>query len=147
MNPLDKMTALAPARQALSLYEEFRAFALKGNVIDLAVAVIIGTAFGKIVESLVKDVFMPLIGAAMPGEGGYQKWVWVINGKEVPFGKFLGEVVNFLLVALILFIVIQKLLGWMMRLRKEEVAAVPPLSKDQELLTEIRDLLRNRPPQ
>jgi large conductance mechanosensitive channel len=145
MNPLDKVTSLAPTRKAFSLFEEFKTFALKGNVIDLAVGVIIGAAFGAIVSSLVKDVFMPLIGAVLPGEQGYTGWKWVINGKDVPYGKFLGEVVNFLLVALILFVFIQKFLGWVMRLRKEEVAAVPPLTKDQELLTEIRDLLKNRP--
>ena len=125
----------------MNFFSEFRAFIKRGNVIDLAVAVIIGAAFGKIVESLVKSIIMPLIALILPGDQGYLKWKW----HGVQFGQFIGEVVNFLIVALALFIFIVKFLGWMMRLRKEEKAAVPPLTKDQELLTEIRDLLKNRP--
>ncbi len=144
MDSLKSMASLAPTRQAFSLLEEFKAFAFKGNVIDLAVGVIIGAAFGSIISSLVKNIIMPLIGLILPGEQGYLGWKWVINGKEVPYGLFIGEVVNFLIVALLLFIFIVKFLGWLMRLKRQEAAAVPPLTKDQELLTEIRDLLRNR---
>jgi large conductance mechanosensitive channel len=132
------------AKQAFSLFEEFRNFAFKGNVVDLAVAVIIGTAFGKIVDSLVKHLIMPLISVAIPGGQGYLTWKWVINGKEIPFGLFLGEVLNFLIVALAIFIFIVKFLGWMMNTRKQEMAAPPPPTKEQELLTEIRDLLKTR---
>jgi large conductance mechanosensitive channel len=145
MSTLQRVTSLAPAKKAFSLFEEFKAFAFKGNVIDLAVGVIIGAAFGKIIESLVKNLIMPLISLLIPGEQGYLQWKWVVGGKEIPYGLFLGDVVNFIIVALALFIFIVKFLGWMMRLRKEEVAAVPPLSKDQELLTEIRDLLKRTP--
>lgn len=135
-----------PKKKALSLLDEFKAFAFKGNVIDLAVGVIIGAAFGKIIDSLVKNIFMPLIGAILPGEQGYVGWKWTINDKEVPFGLFLGEVVNFLLVALILFIFIRKFLSWVLYSKKQEALKSPPLSKDQELLTEIRDLLRAQKP-
>ena len=128
----------------MSFLSEFKEFAVKGNVVDLAVGVIIGAAFGKIVDSLVKNIIMPLVGVVLPGDQGYLGWKWVINNKEVPFGLFLGEVVNFLIIALVLFIFIVKFLGWAMRLKKEEVAAAPPLTKDQELLTEIRDLLQRR---
>jgi large conductance mechanosensitive channel len=145
MNPLDKLGGLDPTRRAVSLFEEFKAFALKGNVIDLAVGVIIGAAFGKIVDSLVKHIIMPLIAAVTPGEQGYKGWKVTLNGSDVLIGEFLGEVVNFLIVAVALFIFIKKFLGWILRMRKEEVAAVPVMTKDQELLTEIRDLLRNRP--
>jgi large conductance mechanosensitive channel len=144
VDALKNVTSLAPTRQAFSLFEEFKAFAFKGNVIDLAVAVIIGAAFGKIVDSLVKNLMMPLIGAVLPGNQGYLGWKWVVNGKDVPYGLFLGEVVNFLIVALVLFVFIVKFLGWVMRLKKQEAAATPPLTKDQELLTEIRDLLQKR---
>jgi large conductance mechanosensitive channel len=71
-------------------------------------------------------------------------WRWVVQGKEVPFGLFLGEVVNLLIIALVLFVFIVKFLGWAMRPKKQEVAASPPLTKDQELLTEIRDVLQKR---
>jgi large conductance mechanosensitive channel len=133
-----------PVKQATSLFDEFRSFALKGNVVDLAVGVIIGAAFAKIIDSLVKHLIMPLIGVIMPGEQGYTAWKWVINGKEITYGLFLGEVVNFLIVALALFIFIVKFLGWVMKARKEEVPPPPPATKDQLLLTEIRDLLKAR---
>jgi hypothetical protein len=79
MTALRNVASLAPTRQAFSLFEEFKAFAFKGNVIDLAVAVIIGAAFGKIVESLVKHIIMPLVGVILPGDQGYFGWKWVIN--------------------------------------------------------------------
>jgi large conductance mechanosensitive channel len=145
VDTLKNVASLAPTKQAFSLLEEFKAFAFKGNVIDLAVGVIIGAAFGNIVSSLVKNIIMPLVGLILPGEQGYLGWKWVINGKEVPYGLFIGEVVNFLIVALVLFVFIVKFLGWLMRQKKQEAAALPPLTKDQELLTETRDLLRNRP--
>jgi len=124
--------------------EEFKAFAFKGHVIDLAVGVMIGAAFGRIVESLVKHIFMPLIGTIMPGEEGYLGWKWIINGKEVPYGLFLGEVVNFSIVAVVLFIFIVKFLGWVMTARKQEVVKPLPPTKEEELLMEIRDLLKAR---
>jgi large conductance mechanosensitive channel len=141
MDPIHRIVELDPRKKAFSLLEEFKNFAFKGNVIDLAVGVIIGAAFGKIVSSLVENLMMPLIGVLLPG-AGYEKWVWVIEGKEVPYGKFLAAVVNFLLVALILFLFIYKFLGWVMMQKKEEAVAPPPLTKDQELLAEIRDLLK-----
>lgn len=124
-----------------SMLDEFKNFALKGNVVDLAIGVIIGAAFGKIVDSLVKHILMPLISVILPGEQGYLAWKWVINGKEIPYGMFIGEIVNFLIVAVALYIFIVKFLGMIMKSKKEEAAA-PTLTKDQELLSEIRDLLK-----
>jgi large conductance mechanosensitive channel len=132
-----------PAKRAYSLMEEFKAFAFKGNVIDLAVGVIIGSAFGKIVSSLVDNILMPVIGILVPGGKGYQGWFASIDGKEIPYGKFIGDVVNFLIVSLALFLFIVKFLGWMLRV-KHESPSPPPLTKDQELLAEIRDLLKRR---
>lgn len=142
MEPLTHPSALDARKKAYSLFEEFKNFAFKGNVIDLAVGVIIGAAFGKIIDSLVNNIIMPLIGVILPGDQGYVGWKWVIRGKEVPYGLFLGQVVNFLIVALALFLFIVKFLGWIMKSRKTEVIAPPPLTKDQELLMEIRDLLK-----
>src|SRR6478735_5273733 len=144
MDPLRSVRSLDPAKRAFSLFDEFKAFAFKGNVIDLAVGVIIGAAFGKIVDSLVKHVIMPLIAAVMPGQQGYLAWKVVVNGSEVPYGLFLGEVLNFLIVALALFLFIRKFLGYVMRAKAEEAVAPPPPTKEQELLTEIRDLLKAR---
>ena len=126
----------------LALADEFKKFALKGNVIDLAVGVIIGAAFGKIIDSLVKHLLMPTVGVLLPGEQGYLGWKLVINGKAIPYGLFLGEVVNFLIVAGALFFFIVKFLGWGAKTKKDEAAAAPKPTKEQELLTEIRDLLK-----
>jgi large conductance mechanosensitive channel len=142
---LEKVASLDPAKKAFSLLDEFKNFAFKGNVLDLAVGVIIGAAFGKIIDSLVKHIIMPFVGLILPGEQGYMGWKWVVNKVEIPYGLFIGEIVNFLIVALALFFFIVKLLGWVMRSKQAEAAAPappPPPTKDQELLTEIRDLLK-----
>jgi large conductance mechanosensitive channel len=142
MDPFKKVAALDPTKKALSLFDEFKKFAFKGNVIDLAVAVVIGTAFNGIIKSLVDNIVMPLISLIIPGEQGYKAWAFDIGGKKIPVGLFLAEVVYFLIVALVLFIFIVKFLGWVMKSKSEEAAAPPPLTKDQELLIEIRDLLK-----
>ena len=133
---------MKPLETSFSLIGEFKKFALKGNVIDLAVGVIIGAAFGKIIESLVKHMIMPLLGVILPGEQGYLGWKFVIAGQEVPYGLFIGEVLNFIIVALAVFLFIVKFIGWITRSRREEAAAAPAPSREQELLTEIRDLLK-----
>jgi large conductance mechanosensitive channel len=133
-----------PNKKVSAMLEEFKNFALKGNVIDLAIGVIIGAAFGKIVDSLVKHIIMPLVSVVMPGQQGYLGWKWVINGKDVPYGLFIGEIVNFLIVALALYIFIVKFIGMIMKNKQDEVAAPPPLTKDQELLVDIRELLKNK---
>jgi len=139
MNPLKSMGSIDPARRALSLLEEFKNFALKGNVIDLAVGVIIGAAFGKIVDSLVKQIIMPLVSLLVPGEQGYLGWKVVVGAKEVPYGLFIGEVVNFVIVAFVLYFFIVKFLGLVMKAKQ---ATPPPPSKQETLLAEIRDLLK-----
>lgn len=130
------------------IWQEFKAFAFKGNVVDLAVGIIIGAAFSKITDSLVKHIIMPLVGLILPVEQGYSQWKWVVGDKEVPFGLFLSEVLNFLVVAAALFLIVRKFLGWALRARHAEQTGAapvpPPLTKDQVLLTEIRDLLRAR---
>ena len=141
MDPLRSVRELDTTKQALLFLDEFKTFALKGNVIDLAVGVIIGAAFGKIVDSLVKQIIMPLIGTILPGKQGYLDWKWVIHGKPIPYGLFLGEVVNFLIVALALFLFIVKFLGWLMH---QESRSRPSPSFDQRPRTPLRD---PRPPQ
>lgn len=126
-------------KKTSALMEEFKNFALKGNVVDLAIGVIIGAAFGKIVDSLVKHIIMPLISLIMPGEQGYLGWKLVVNGKEIPYGLFIGEIVNFLIIALALYIFIVKFIGLIVKSKED---APPAPTKDQELLTEIRDLLK-----
>ena len=137
--------AIEAGRRALSFWEEFKQFALKGNVIDLAIGIIIGAAFAKIVDSLVKHIIMPLVSVVVPSDQSYLAWKWVVDGKEVPYGLFLGEVVNFLILALALYIFIVKFIGFLMRQRRAEAVAPPPPTREQELLAEIRDLLKARP--
>jgi large conductance mechanosensitive channel len=146
MSEEKKAAYLDPTKTAFTLFDEFKNFAFKGNVVDLAVGVIIGAAFGKIVDSLVKSVIMPLIAVISPGDKGYVDWKWTIRGQDVPYGVFLGDVVNFLIVSLVLFIFIVKFLGWIMKAKKKEAAAAPPPppTKEEVLLTEIRDLLKQR---
>jgi large conductance mechanosensitive channel len=138
------------------MLEEFKKFALKGNVVDLAVGVIIGAAFGAIVNSLVGDVIMPIIGAITGGldfSNYYtplSKAVTATNladakkqGAVLAWGSFLTLTLNFMIVAFVLFIVIRL----MNQLKAKEEAAPPAPekpTKDQELLTEIRDLLKSK---
>src|SRR5216684_3320593 len=134
MDPLKSIGSLDPARRALSLLEEFR---------NLAVGVIIGAAFGKIVDSLVKHILMPTISMLLPGEQGYLGWKIAVGAKEIPYGLFLGELVNFVIVAFALYLFIVKFLGFVMKAR--QVPAAPPApSKQEALLAEIRDLLKAR---
>jgi large conductance mechanosensitive channel len=131
--------------------EEFKAFALKGNVMDMAIGVIIGAAFGNIVTSLTDNFINPLIavitGGAKKDENGVMQVVggsFKINGVEFGYGAFISAVVNFLIIALILFCLIKAVNKAMELGRKkkeeEEKPAEPP--KEEVLLTEIRDLLK-----
>lgn len=131
-------------KRALTLFEEFKQFALKGNVIDLAIGIIIGAAFAKIVDSLVKHLIMPLLSVVLPAQQSYLGWKWVIDGKEVPYGLFIGEVVNFLILAFALYLFIVKFLALLIRQKKAEAVVPPPPTREQELLAEIRDLLKAR---
>jgi len=137
------------------MLEEFKKFALKGNVVDLAVGVIIGAAFGAIVNSMVADVIMPIIGAVTGGLDfsnyftALSKSVTATNladakkqGAVLAWGSFLTLTLNFVIVAFVLFMVIRL----MNRLKAKQEAAPEPaaMSKDQQLLTEIRDLLKSK---
>ncbi|MDD5672794.1 MAG: large conductance mechanosensitive channel protein MscL [Chitinivibrionales bacterium] len=138
-----KNTKTAAPKKPFSLLEEFKGFAFKGNVIDLSVGVIIGGAFGKIIDAFVKDIIMPAISLVLPSNQGYLDWKIAVGAKVIPYGLFIGEVVNFLIIAAVLFVFIVKFLGLIIKNKNEEAAAVQPLTRDQELLTEIRDALKN----
>ncbi|OGO36671.1 MAG: mechanosensitive ion channel protein MscL [Chloroflexi bacterium RBG_16_57_11] len=126
--------------------KEFRDFVLRGNVLDLAVAVVMGGAFGAIITSLVNDIIMPLVGVLMGGVDIASLSV-VIGDAVIAYGKFLQAIVNFLLIALALFFVIKSINTLQKRLSKEkEIAPTAPAtpSEDIVLLGEIRDLLKSR---
>ena len=124
----------------MSLVKEFREFAVKGNVIDLAVGVIIGAAFGKIVASLVEDIVMPLVGTMLGGLN-FAGLAVQVGGATIKYGKFIQTGVDFVIIAAVIFFAI-KAINRMKR--QEEIApSVPPAPPRQEvLLEEIRDLLK-----
>ncbi len=116
--------------QPSSLWQEFKSFAFKGNMIDLAIGVVIGAAFGKVITSLVGNIFMPLLAAIMPGDKGYEALSFVINGSEIKYGLFIGSLIDFLLVALAIFIVIIKIVNSMTAKAKPAPAPDEPTTKE-----------------
>lgn len=123
------------------MIKEFKAFISRGNVLDLAVGVIIGGAFGKIVSSLVGDVIMPAIGL-LSGGVSFENLKIVVGEAEIKYGLFIQTVVDFLIVALTIFLFI-KLLSKLRREKpKAEAPKTPP--REEQLLEEIRDLLKER---
>ncbi|MBM7649235.1 large conductance mechanosensitive channel [Bacillus ectoiniformans] len=122
------------------MLKEFKKFAMRGNVMDLAVGVIIGAAFGKIVSSLVDDMIMPLIGLLLGGID-LTKMSIKVNEAVIHYGKFIQTIVDFLIISFSVFLIV-KLFNNVYSKEKEEKEAPPVLSKEEELLTEIRDLLK-----
>jgi large conductance mechanosensitive channel len=131
----------------MKILDEFKKFAIKGNMIDMAVGIIIGAAFGKIVASLVSDIIMPPIGLLLGGVNfADMKVIMKAATETVPavtwnYGNFIQAAIDFLIIALVVFMLIKAINA---AKKKEEVApsAPPAPTKDQVLLTEIRDLLK-----
>ena len=139
-------------------FQAFKEFAVKGNVMDMAIGVVIGGAFGKIVTSLVSDIIMPVI-SAITGGLSFTDWKWVIreavlNGEEVvkpevalTWGNFLQVIFDFLIIALSIFMVVRGINKMKAKLEKPaepEAPAAPAGPTQEELLAEIRDLLKNK---
>ncbi len=137
--------------------EDFKAFALKGNVVDMAVGVIVGGAFGKIVSSLVNDILMPVI-TACTGGAGYANMKYVIKeGHEataagaaaveevaINYGMFIQNIVDFFIIALSIFVALRYTMKFMKKEEKvEEEAPAPEPTPEEKLLTEIRDILKS----
>jgi|ERR1700688_528447 len=135
------------------MLSEFKKFALRGNVVDLAIGVIIGAALGAIVQSLVGDIIMPLVGAVTGGIDFSNYFIALSpkvmavtlaeakkQGAVLAWGNFLTIVINFIIIAFVLFLAIRAI-G---RLMAREAEKAPALSKQEQLLTEIRDLLKQR---
>jgi large conductance mechanosensitive channel len=123
----------------VSLLREFREFAVKGNVVDLAVGVIIGAAFGKIVASLVEDMMMPALGALIGGLD-FRNLSVQIGAAKLAYGKFIQTCVDFSIIALAIFFMV-KLINRFRRHEEKQPAAAPP-PRQEKLLEEIRDLLK-----
>jgi large conductance mechanosensitive channel len=133
----------------MGMMQEFKTFAVKGNVIDMAVGIVIGAAFGKIVSSFVADVIMPPIGVALGGVD-FSSLAWTVQeavgetaAVTVNYGAFIQTVVDFTIIAFAIFMVVKSINN--MKKQEEEAPKAPPApSKEEVLLTEIRDLLKNR---
>jgi len=143
----------------MSIVQEFKEFAIKGNMMDLAIGVIIGGAFGKIIDSLVKDVLMPLISVITGGDVDFSQWFIVLGDNPnnlqtleelqkaginvLQYGSFLTVFINFLILAWVVFLLVKV----MNRIRKQEAPVEVPAAtpEDIELLREIRDELKRRP--
>ena len=133
----------------MSVISEFKAFAVKGNVVDMAVGIIIGAAFGKIVSSFVGDVIMPPIGLILGGVD-FSDLAVTLKAAEgttpavvIAYGKFIQTIIDFLIISFAIFMGL-KAINTLKKKQEEEAAAPAGPTKDQELLTEIRDLLKSQ---
>ena len=129
----------------MRILKEFREFAIKGNVIDMAIGIVIGTAFGAIVQSLVKDIIMPPFGYVI-GKVDFKDLALKLGSEPdivtINYGVFLNLLINFTIIAFAMFLVVKMI----NRLKRKAEAAPAKPTKDQELLTEIRDLLKAEAP-
>ncbi len=126
-------------------FNEFKEFAVKGNMVELAIGIMIGTAFSAITNSLVKDIFMPFIGLLMNGID-FSALCYKIGEASINYGLLIQAILNFLITAFVLFLMI-KFIAKLKKEPKEEVVVEvkePEIPEDVKLLTEIRDLLKNR---
>ncbi len=138
----------------MKMVKEFKAFISRGNVLDLAVGVIIGGAFGKIVSSLVSDIIMPVIGIISGGVdfsslsvtvGGQMVNGVMEGGATIAYGMFMQNIIDFLIIALCVFFIIKLMSSFKKKKKEEEAVAAPPEpSREERLLEEIRDLLKER---
>lgn len=125
------------------MWNEFKAFAMRGNIIDLAIGVVIGGAFGKIVTSLVNDIIMPLVGLLLGGLD-FSGLSFTFGDAVVKYGSFIQTIVNFLIISFSIFIVIRTLNGLRRKKEAEEETAEEASDAQEELLKEIRDLLKQQ---
>ena len=132
-------------RKSRGFMGEFRKFIARGNVMDMAVGVIIGAAFKSIVDSLVNDILMPFVGIFI-GQDTFASLVFTVGGAQIAFGNFIQSIVNFLIMAFVIFCLVKGINRF--HRKKEEAAetapAEPVLTTQEQLLTEIRDLLKER---
>lgn len=121
------------------MLREFKAFAMKGNVMDLAIGVVIGAAFGKIIDSVVGDLISPIIGM-LTGGVNFSEKVLEVGQAKLMYGNFLNAVIQFIIVALVLFMIVKA----MNKMKKPEPEAAPAGPSDNDLLVEIRDLMKSK---
>jgi large conductance mechanosensitive channel len=132
------------SRETTRMLKEFREFILRGNVVDLAVAVVIGAAFGAVVTAFVADFVTPLL-AAVGGQPDFSRLQFTINGSAFRYGHFINAVVSFLIIGAVVFFFVVKPLNALAARRKQAAPEPEAPAEDVRLLTEIRDLLSERP--
>ncbi|PLR89315.1 large conductance mechanosensitive channel protein MscL [Bacillus halotolerans] len=125
------------------MWKEFKTFAMRGNIVDLAIGVVIGGAFGKIVTSLVNDIIMPLVGLLLGGLD-FSGLSFTFGDAVVKYGSFIQTIVNFLIISFSIFIVIRTLNQLKRKKEAEEEAEAEAADAQEELLKEIRDLLKQQ---
>ena len=126
------------------MWKEFKEFAMRGNVVDLAIAVVIGGAFGKIVTSLVENIITPLIGLITGGINFTDKWKFGLGDAQIQFGVFVQSIIDFVIIAFAIFMAL-RIMNKFIKKKEAEVVEEPKPALDtkEELLKEIRDLLKN----
>lgn len=124
------------------MWQDFKAFAFKGNVLELAIAVVIGAAFGKIVSSLVENIITPLIGLVMGGVD-FSGLAVTVGEANVKYGAFIQSIIDFLIIAFVIFLFV-RLLGKLKRKEEIKPEEGPTIDSKEELLIEIRDLLKQQ---
>ncbi|VTR99726.1 large conductance mechanosensitive channel protein : Large-conductance mechanosensitive channel OS=uncultured bacterium GN=mscL PE=3 SV=1: MscL [Gemmata massiliana] len=129
-----------------SFFEEFKKFILRGNVVDLAVGVVIGTAFGKIVESLVRDIFMPIVGLATGGFDVSAQSITLYKDAKLAWGAFAQTLITFAIVGFCMFLVVKGMNALHKYILKDDEVKPAELTPTEKLLTEIRDLLKPSAP-
>ncbi len=129
-----------------SFFEEFKKFILRGNVVDLAVGIVIGTAFGKIVESLVRDIFMPIVGLATGGFDVSAQSITLYKDAKLAWGVFAQTLITFVIVGFCMFLVVKGMNALHKYILKDDEVKPAELKPTEKLLTEIRDLLKQSTP-
>ena len=126
------------------MWKDFKEFAMRGNVMDLAIAVVMGAAFGKIVTSLVENIITPLMGVLTGGINLENKFIWEVGEAKVKYGIFIQSIIDFLIIAFAIFMAL-RLFNKLNRKKEEiEEQPAPKIDAKEELLIEIRDLLKKQ---
>lgn len=126
----------------MSIVQEFKKFILRGNVVDLAVGIVIGAAFGKIVDSLVKDIFMPIVGVLTGGFDVSSQKLTLYKDAALGWGNFVQTIITFLIVGWCMFLIVKGMNSLQKRVGEEPKAVLPEPTPTEKLLAEIRDLLK-----
>lgn len=125
------------------MWNDFKAFIMKGNVLELAIAVVMGAAFGKIVSSLVDNIITPILGIITGGVDFSKSLIYKYGEAEIMFGVFIQSIIDFIFIAFAIFM-FMRIISKLQRKKEVEVAAEPEVDSKEELLTEIRDLLKKQ---